>query len=205
MGLFEWLTFPVSAPLRGVTWLGQKIVEQAEREIYDEERIRERLTRLSLSFDLGEITEEEYLQQEELLLEQQSQPGVCGTSARGRRVSIPSRERGGAHGMKHKEEQATVDSKTLALRVAEALPKDAGRGVVRLDPLDLERLGADIGNVVEITGKETAVARAMPAYPDQRGQGLIQMDGILRATRRPAWMSASPCARSRSSPPRPSR
>jgi transitional endoplasmic reticulum ATPase len=70
---------------------------------------------------------------------------------------------------------------TLALRVAEALPKDASRGVVRLDPQDLERLGADIGNVVEITGKGTAVARAMPAYPDQRGQGLIQMDGILRS------------------------
>jgi transitional endoplasmic reticulum ATPase len=67
------------------------------------------------------------------------------------------------------------------LRVAEALPKDAGRGLARLDPQDLERLGVDIGDVVEIAGKRSTVARAMPAYVAQRGQGLIQMDGILRA------------------------
>jgi transitional endoplasmic reticulum ATPase len=67
------------------------------------------------------------------------------------------------------------------LRVAEALPKDVGRGLVRLDPQDLERLGVGIGDVVEIAGKRPTVARAMPAYVAQRGQGLIQMDGILRA------------------------
>jgi transitional endoplasmic reticulum ATPase len=67
------------------------------------------------------------------------------------------------------------------LKVAEALPKDVGRGLVRLDPQDLERLGVDIGDVVEIAGKRPTVARAMPAYAAQRGQGLIQMDGILRA------------------------
>jgi transitional endoplasmic reticulum ATPase len=67
------------------------------------------------------------------------------------------------------------------LRVAEALPKDAGRGLARLDPQDMERLGVDIGDVLEIAGKQSTVARAMPAYVAQRGQGLIQMDGILRA------------------------
>ncbi len=67
------------------------------------------------------------------------------------------------------------------LRVAEALPKDAGRGLARLDPQDLERLGVAIGDVVEIAGKQPTVARAMPAYAAQRGQGLIQMDGILRS------------------------
>jgi transitional endoplasmic reticulum ATPase len=69
----------------------------------------------------------------------------------------------------------------LPLRVAEALPKDVGRGLVRLDPQDLERLGAGVGDVVEITGQQATVARAMPAYAAQRGQGLIQIDGILRA------------------------
>ena len=83
--------------------------------------------------------------------------------------------------MPTKDSKPAIEQGTLALRVAEALPKDASRGVVRLDPQDLERLGVDIGSVVEITGKGTAVARAMPAYPDQRGQGLIQMDGILRS------------------------
>lgn len=74
-----------------------------------------------------------------------------------------------------------MDENTLSFRVAEALPKDVGRGLVRLDPQDLERLGVSIGDVVEITGKRPTVARAMPAYAEQRGQGLIQMDGILRA------------------------
>jgi transitional endoplasmic reticulum ATPase len=68
-----------------------------------------------------------------------------------------------------------------SLKVAEALPKDVGRGLARLDPHDLERIGVQIGDVLEITGKRTTVARAMPAYVAQRGQGLIQMDGILRA------------------------
>ena len=69
----------------------------------------------------------------------------------------------------------------LSLRVAEALPKDVGRGLVRLDPEDLGSLGIAIGDTVAIRGKRSTVARAMPAYADQRGQSLIQMDGILRA------------------------
>jgi transitional endoplasmic reticulum ATPase len=39
----------------------------------------------------------------------------------------------------------------------------------------------EIGDVVEIAGKRATVARAMPAYAAERGQELIQMDGILRA------------------------
>ncbi len=75
---------------------------------------------------------------------------------------------------------ATEEEK-LSLRVAEAPQKDVGRGLVRIDPQDLERLGVGIGDVVEISGKRSTVARAMPAYTAQRGQNLIQMDGILRA------------------------
>ena len=75
---------------------------------------------------------------------------------------------------------ATEEGK-LSLRVAEAPQKDVGRGLVRVDPQDLDRLGVGIGDVVEISGKRTTVARAMPAYTAQRGQNLIQMDGILRA------------------------
>ncbi|MDP3046401.1 MAG: CDC48 family AAA ATPase [Chloroflexota bacterium] len=75
---------------------------------------------------------------------------------------------------------ATIEDRTLSLRVAEALPKDVGRGLARLDPQDMERMGAGIGDVVEITGQRATVARAMPAYAAQRGQGLIQMDGIIR-------------------------
>ncbi|MBX0328862.1 CDC48 family AAA ATPase [Oscillochloris sp. ZM17-4] len=69
---------------------------------------------------------------------------------------------------------------SITLRVAEALPKDVGRGLVRLDPQNLDALGVRIGDIVQITGKRATVARAMPAYAEQRGQGLVQVDGILR-------------------------
>jgi len=72
------------------------------------------------------------------------------------------------------------DEASITLRVAEALPKDVGRGLVRLDPQHLDQLGVRIGDIIQITGKRATVARAMPAYADQRGQGLIQIDGILR-------------------------
>jgi transitional endoplasmic reticulum ATPase len=77
-------------------------------------------------------------------------------------------------------DRAAVD-RVLTLRVAEALPKDVGRGVVRMDPRDLEQLGVGIGEVVQIAAKRATVARVMPAYMDQRGQSLVQMDGIVRA------------------------
>ena len=75
----------------------------------------------------------------------------------------------------------TAEDRTMSFKVAEALPKDVGRALVRLDPQDLTQLKAEIGDVAEIAGKRPTVARLMPAYVDQRGQGLIQMDGILRA------------------------
>ena len=65
-------------------------------------------------------------------------------------------------------------------RVCEAPPRDVGRGLVRLDPEDLAHLGVQVGDLVAITGNRTTAARAMPAHAAQRGQKLIQMDGLLR-------------------------
>jgi transitional endoplasmic reticulum ATPase len=64
--------------------------------------------------------------------------------------------------------------------VAEAQARDVGRGIARIDPNDLERLGAAIGDIVEIAGKGRTVAKAMPTYVADRGKDLIQIDGILR-------------------------
>jgi len=69
---------------------------------------------------------------------------------------------------------------TLKLRVTEALSKDVGRAFARMDPEDLQRLGAAIGEIVEVTGKRTTVCKAMPAYKEQRGQARIQIDGLAR-------------------------
>ncbi len=66
-------------------------------------------------------------------------------------------------------------------RVAEALPKDVGRGLARLDPKDMAELGVEIGDVIEVTSTQTTVARIMPAHVELRGKRSIQIDGIARA------------------------
>ena len=74
-----------------------------------------------------------------------------------------------------------IQVKPLTLRVAEAKARDVGRGVVRIDPEDIERMGIEVGDVVEIEGKRKTVAKVMPAYPEERGKSIIQMDGLLRS------------------------
>jgi transitional endoplasmic reticulum ATPase len=68
----------------------------------------------------------------------------------------------------------------LKLKVAEALAKDVGRGLARLDPADMERQSLAVGDFIEIVGKRTTVGKVMPAYKDLRGQSRIQIDGITR-------------------------
>jgi len=70
--------------------------------------------------------------------------------------------------------------KSLTLRVAEAKARDVGRGIARIDPQDLERIGAEVGDTVEIEGRRKTVAKVMPAYSEDRGKSIIQMDGLLR-------------------------
>ena len=72
------------------------------------------------------------------------------------------------------------ESSSLTLRVAEALTRDVGRGLVRLDPADMASLSVQTGETVQIVGRRSTVAKALPAYAEDRGQGSVQMDGILR-------------------------
>jgi transitional endoplasmic reticulum ATPase len=68
----------------------------------------------------------------------------------------------------------------ITLKVSESTGKDVGRGLARVDPADMTRLGVDIGDVVEVAGRKTAVCKLLPAFKEQRGQGRIQIDGIVR-------------------------
>jgi len=63
------LTVPVLGPLKGFVWIAEKVNEQVEKELYDEDAVRGQLMELELRLDLGEINEEEYLEAEEILLE----------------------------------------------------------------------------------------------------------------------------------------
>lgn len=67
--LVDLLTFPVLGPIKGVIWIAEKVDEQVEKELYDEDKVRGQLMELELRLDLGEISEEEYLEAEEVLLD----------------------------------------------------------------------------------------------------------------------------------------
>ncbi|MDP2994361.1 MAG: gas vesicle protein GvpG [Anaerolineales bacterium] len=66
--LFDILAFPLMGPIKGVTWIAEKLVEQADKELYSEDAIRGKLLELELRFDMGEIAEKDYNEQEETLL-----------------------------------------------------------------------------------------------------------------------------------------
>ena len=70
---------------------------------------------------------------------------------------------------------------SLTLRVAKAVPKDAGRGMARLDPADMAHIGAKVGDVVLVDGRQHSTAlKLMPAYLADRGKRQIRIDGIAR-------------------------
>ncbi len=77
-------------------------------------------------------------------------------------------------------EQPPADDR-LQLTVIEARREDVGRGIVRLDPASLKEIGTAPGDVVEIEGRARTVAKAMPTFKEQRGQQVIQLDGVARA------------------------
>jgi len=75
---------------------------------------------------------------------------------------------------------ATTEETALKFKVTEALPKDLGRGLARLDPADLTRLGVGVGDVLIVLGKRSTVVKAMPSYKEHRGQSRVQVDGVTR-------------------------
>jgi transitional endoplasmic reticulum ATPase len=68
---------------------------------------------------------------------------------------------------------------TITLRVAEARVEDIAHAMARLSPADLERIGARPGDILKITGRTSAVARA--DVSDAAHDGLIQIDGTVRS------------------------
>jgi transitional endoplasmic reticulum ATPase len=68
---------------------------------------------------------------------------------------------------------------TVTLRVAEARVEDIGHAIARLSSADLVRLAARPGDVLKITGRTMAVARAELSGAGE--DGVIQIDGTARS------------------------
>jgi hypothetical protein len=69
MGLISGLLTLPLAPVRGTAWLAERIQEQAEQELYDEDVIRAQLMELEEARQSGEYDEEELAAAEDVLLE----------------------------------------------------------------------------------------------------------------------------------------
>ncbi len=70
--------------------------------------------------------------------------------------------------------------KEIKLKVAQAYPEDAERGIVRIDLRSMREIGVSPGDIVEIEGKKLTAAIVDRAYPSDVGLGIIRMDGITR-------------------------
>ena len=80
------------------------------------------------------------------------------------------------------DEQERRDAeRPVRLQVASAKPQDVGRGVARVDQEALRRLGVREGEIIEIIGKRSTAAIAVPPYPEDEGLRIIRLDGLERA------------------------
>ena len=66
--LLRLLTLPISAPIAGIRYCLEKVAEVAERELWDEEPVREQLILVNEAFEEGRLTESEFREREAELL-----------------------------------------------------------------------------------------------------------------------------------------
>jgi Gas vesicle protein G len=69
VGLFKELALLPLAPVRGTAWVAEQLAEEAERQLYDENRIKRELLQLELDEEEGRISEAERRNKESELLE----------------------------------------------------------------------------------------------------------------------------------------
>ncbi|HWR45889.1 CDC48 family AAA ATPase [Sporomusa sp.] len=70
--------------------------------------------------------------------------------------------------------------KPLSFRVADAMPEDVGQGYVRIDNAEMDKLEVIIGDIVEIQGRKTTVAKIVPCFSQFKNQNLAQIESIIR-------------------------
>ena len=76
------------------------------------------------------------------------------------------------------QDQTTPTVENLQLVVIEGF--QVGRGVARMDPADMTKLGCQPGDIIMVTGNRTTAAKVVPSALVDRGQQTIQMDSQVR-------------------------
>ena len=62
------------APIKGIAWIGEKLRDLADKELFDPDKIHEELMSLQAKLDMGDLSEAEYQQREKDLLERLNDP-----------------------------------------------------------------------------------------------------------------------------------
>src|SRR5579884_1330991 len=69
MGLLSnLLFFPVTGPVAGIRWSLNKVVQVAEEELTDDAPVKQELMELQMQLELGDITDDEYVEREAALM-----------------------------------------------------------------------------------------------------------------------------------------
>ena len=66
--LLKLLSLPISAPIAGIRYVLEKVGEVAERELWDEEPVREQLILTNQAYEEGRMSETEFREREAELL-----------------------------------------------------------------------------------------------------------------------------------------
>ncbi|MGW6025291.1 gas vesicle protein GvpG [Streptomyces sp. NPDC055099] len=69
MGLISGILLLPLAPIRGVGWVADRLIEAAETELYSPDAVRARLAALNEALDQGDIDLDQFEREEEHLLD----------------------------------------------------------------------------------------------------------------------------------------
>ncbi|MFW9800646.1 MAG: CDC48 family AAA ATPase [Candidatus Thorarchaeota archaeon] len=69
----------------------------------------------------------------------------------------------------------------MRLKVAAAMPKDQGRGIVRLNTEVRDQLGVRSGDYVLLKGTKDTIAVCWPSLKEDEVLDMVRMDGLIRA------------------------
>ncbi len=72
------------------------------------------------------------------------------------------------------------NNEKIEIRVAEALTRDVGRGIARVDPEIISKMGWVSGDAIEIQGKKSTFALLWPGQSADAGRGIARIDGNTR-------------------------
>ncbi len=76
--------------------------------------------------------------------------------------------------------RSTYTSRRVILTVVEALHKDSGKGIARIDPEVMRKIGLENGDIIEVEGRRRTVVKVVQGSPEDRGRGIIRLDNITR-------------------------